>query len=179
MNTAYVALGANLPFQDSPPWATIMSAARRMERFGQVTTISGLWRSPAWPKPDAPKYINGVLRLETSMAPHDLLNGLLDVETAFGRVRSARWASRTLDLDLISHGATVLPGDNGGAGALILPHPRAHERAFVLAPLRDVAPLWRHPLSGRYVAQLWDALPSQQRQQVQLLTKRMQFNQHP
>ncbi len=109
--------------------------------------MSGLYRTaPVGGPPGQPDYLNAALALHTDLAPQALLAALLDIEARAGRVRAERWGPRVLDLDLIAHGDLVLD-----APGLTLPHPRAFERAFVLAPLADIAPDWRHPTLGRSV----------------------------
>ena len=101
---------------------------------------SRLFESPPWPQPsDQPWYVNAVARIETALAPEKLLARLHDIEREFGRVRGVANEARTLDLDLLDYDGLVR------AGAPTLPHPRLADRAFVLLPLRDVAPEWRHP----------------------------------
>lgn len=148
-----VSLGANLPWNGHAPQATVLDALTALQNLGVVTARSGLWRSPAWPDASAPAYINAVARLETSLDGADLLERLQALEARFGRVRGERWASRTLDLDIVAMDDRISDDP-----VLTLPHPRAHERGFVLAPLRDVAPLWRHPKTGRSVDALWAGL---------------------
>lgn len=108
-----------------------------------VLKRSRWWRSAAWPDPNLNEYRNGIALVETKLSPQELLNALFAIETRFGRRRTERNAPRTLDLDLIAHGRTVLTGEG-----LILPHPRAHQRLFVMGPLAEIAPDWRHPLTG-------------------------------
>jgi 2-amino-4-hydroxy-6-hydroxymethyldihydropteridine diphosphokinase len=115
----------------------------------KILKRSGWWRSAAWPDPNGPEYRNGVALVEADAGPEAVLQSLLDLEAQMGRARAARNAPRTLDLDLIAHGREVR--DTPG---LILPHPRAHERLFVMGPLAEIAPAWRHPLSGATAAQL-------------------------
>jgi 2-amino-4-hydroxy-6-hydroxymethyldihydropteridine diphosphokinase len=96
-----------------------------------------------------PEYRNGVAIVEADGPPQAVLAGLLQVEAALERERGARNAARTLDLDLIAHGRTVLD-----APGLTLPHPRAHQRLFVMGPLAEIAPGWRHPVLGETAATL-------------------------
>ena len=103
------------------------------------------------------------VRLRVRLPADELLHEMHAIETAFGRERTERWASRTLDIDLIDYNGEVVAGSQS---TLTLPHPRAHERAFVLKPLRDVAATWRHPMSHMLVSALLDRVPSEEQQQV-------------
>ncbi len=105
-----------------------------------VIARSSWWASAAWPDPSGPPYLNGVVRIETPFDPAETLAALHRLEACFGRARGVANAPRTLDLDLIAYGRTALDG------ALVLPHPRAHERLFVMGPLAEIAPTWRHPV---------------------------------
>eukprot|EP01036_Dinobryon_divergens_P055551 gene55551-74169_t len=101
----------------------------------EVIARSSWWKSAAWPDPHDPPFLNGVVRIRTALDPHALMAALGRIERAFGRTPSARNAPRTLDLDLVAFGR--LAGDLDG---LILPHPRAAERLFVMGPLAEIAP---------------------------------------
>ncbi len=145
-----VALGSNLP-GDYPTSAGLLEAAReRLSGVGlQVSRASRWWRSHAWPDRTDPAYLNGVVLVETTMDPRSVMAALLSVESAFGRTRESTNAARTLDLDLIAHGRTVLD-----VAGLMLPHPRAHQRRFVMGPLAEIAPGWVHPRLGETAASL-------------------------
>lgn len=119
-----------------------------------VAARSSLWRTPAWPDPCDPPYVNAAARIVTSLGPETLLRQLNLIERQFGRERGARNRSRTLDLDLIDFG-----GQRIDTPDLTLPHPRAAGRAFVLLPLQEVAPDWRDPASGQGIGTLIAALP--------------------
>ena len=147
-----VGLGANRPWLGAPPEATVRAAARALARFGPLA-LSPLYDSPAWPDPSAPPYVNAVGLWRTRLSPEAALAALLANEAAFGRRRGAPNAPRTLDLDLLAHGDAVR-----SSAALTLPHPRIAARDFVLLPLRDVAPSWRHPRTGQGVDDLIAAL---------------------
>jgi 2-amino-4-hydroxy-6-hydroxymethyldihydropteridine diphosphokinase len=98
-----------------------------------------------------------MVQVAAGLGPCDLLARLHAIEASFGRARRVRNEARPLDLDLIDYDGTVRDGTDGGP---VLPHPRAHERAFVLLPLADLAPGWRHPVSGARAAALLAALPA-------------------
>src|SRR6185503_4871316 len=102
----------------------------------------------AWPDPEQPAYINAVAAVETTLQPVELLTLLHGVETAFGRLRSAPNATRTLDIDLLDYEGRIL------TEGITLPHPRIRERSFVLVPLVQIAPDWRHPVTGERAADL-------------------------
>lgn len=121
--------------------------------------ISVLGRSPWYrtapvPVSDQPWYVNGVAWIGTELEPPDLMGALLDVEIFFGRVRSTPNAARLLDLDLLDHGGKI----SKEGRSPILPHPRLHRREFVLRPLGDLAPHWRHPVTQKTAAGLLKAL---------------------
>lgn len=149
-----IALGANLPSPAGKPLQTLKAALR--ELAGRSITIekqSGFYRSAAWPDPSDPPFVNAVAAVRTALAPAALLQVLHEVEECFARKRGEPNAPRTLDLDLLDYDGRI------ELGPPELPHPRIDGRAFVLIPLRDVAPEWRHPVSGRALSELIAALP--------------------
>jgi 2-amino-4-hydroxy-6-hydroxymethyldihydropteridine diphosphokinase len=149
-------LGANLPHpRHGAPRATLEAALAALAGRGVATIArSGWWRSAPVPAADQPWFVNGVAALATTLDARALLAVLHAVERGFGRVRSAPNAARTLDLDLLDYDGAIV-AERG----LALPHPRLHERGFVLLPLREVAPDWRHPATGAGIGELIAALP--------------------
>jgi 2-amino-4-hydroxy-6-hydroxymethyldihydropteridine diphosphokinase len=142
----FIAVGANLPGLDgAEPRAMCERAIRWMSEIPEicVQARSRWFSSAAVPASDQPRFINGVVRLAGQISPEDLLAALQVCERRAGRARSVVNEARPLDLDIID-----MAGLLRDAPDPILPHPRAHERAFVLYPLRDVAPHWVHPRSG-------------------------------
>jgi 2-amino-4-hydroxy-6-hydroxymethyldihydropteridine diphosphokinase len=151
-----IALGSNLPLEGAVPQQTLDAALAAMADEGIHVCARSRWYSTApVPASDQPRYINAVALVETALDPAALMEKLHKIEDRFRRARSAPNAARTLDLDLIDYDGRVMNGE------LILPHPRLAERGFVLQPLAEVAPEWRHPVSGRNVAELIAALPPQ------------------
>ena len=136
---------------DYPSLEALLEAALSAFLHADIRVVrrSGWWRSAAWPDPGAPAYLNGVAIVETQLPPRALLERLLGIEAAFGRRRTLANAPRTLDLDLIAYGRRVI--DEPG---LVLPHPRAHQRLFVMGPLAEIAPDWTHPVLGATAAEL-------------------------
>jgi 2-amino-4-hydroxy-6-hydroxymethyldihydropteridine diphosphokinase len=161
----FVAIGANLPDREGrAPLVSCRAAAEALRSLPglRLVRLSRWYRSAPVPPSGQPDYINGVAALDGAADPRALLVRLQSIEARAGRVRGAPNAARTLDLDIIDcHGARHRRDADADDPGPELPHPRAHERAFVLLPLRDVAPGWRHPTLGRTVEDLIAALPVQ------------------
>lgn len=151
-----IALGSNARRHNLSSALILDRALCALSTVGEVRAVSSVYRSPAWPDPAGPPYVNAAVSLSTALPAAALLLGLHAIEAGFGRIRSSdpvlRYAPRPLDLDLIDY-----DGQRVDDVGLVLPHPRAHERAFVLAPLRDVAPDWRHPVTGKSVGTMLGA----------------------
>ncbi len=146
-----IAAGSNLPFCGVDSQHIVLQAFRALSRMSQVRRISSLYESRAWPDPSDPPFINAAAEIETGLAPEALLAALHAIEAGFGRRRSIRNAPRTLDLDLIAYHDEMRDGAEDG---LALPHPRLAGRVFVLAPLAEIAPDWRHPQTGETAVSL-------------------------
>lgn len=155
-----IALGSNITSAEFKTSQDLLeSSLNRLENIDiRVIRRSSWYRSAPVPASDQPWFVNGVAEVETSLPPEDLLKALHAVESEYGRVRFQRNDSRTLDLDLLAYGNKVSNETDG----LILPHPRLQERAFVLLPLAEVAPQWRHPITGMTPAEMLSHLPPDQ-----------------
>jgi 2-amino-4-hydroxy-6-hydroxymethyldihydropteridine diphosphokinase len=147
-----IALGSNLSHQDLEPEAVLDAAVNRLCKLGiDQVNRSSWWRSKAWPDPTQPAFLNGIITGLSQVEPVPLMQFLLEIEAQFGRERGLANAPRPLDLDLIAYGDLVEAGPD-----LILPHPRAADRRFVMGPLAEIAPDWVHPVLGQSAQALFE-----------------------
>ena len=151
-----IGLGVNLAgAQGQPVTATLAEALAALNAEGVTVVRQSRWyRSAPVPVSGQPWFTNGVAAVTTALSPEQVLTALLATEAKLGRHRTVPNAARPVDLDLLAYDERVL-----AAPGLAIPHPRMHTRAFVLLPLADVAPGWRHPVLGRTVEELIAALP--------------------
>jgi len=177
-----IALGSN----ELSVWGDARETVQK--GIGQIAEIadsapdcSQFYATPAFPAGSGPAFVNAVIAIETDLSPQNLLAALHTIEAEAGRVRETRWGQRTLDLDLIAMGDCVLPDLAEfmrwrdlplaaqlakAPSELILPHPRMQDRAFVMVPLCDIAPLWVHPVTGLTAREICAALPAHDRAEV-------------
>ena len=154
-----IGLGANLPSAAGAPKRTLEAALARLEASGvRIVARSRWYRTAPVPVSDQPWFVNGIVRVETALEPAALLAVLRRIERDFGRQRTVPNAARTLDLDIIDYDGRIEDTPD-----LVLPHPRLQDRAFVLLPLAEIAPHWRHPTLGKTVETLISGLPSEQK----------------
>ncbi len=154
----YVGLGANVPSRFGSPEQTLEAVKTALSEAGlAVVASSRTWRSAPVPVSDDPWYCNAVVAVETDKAPREVLDALLAIEDDFGRERSVRNAPRLIDLDLLAYDEEVIE-----EAGFVLPHPRMHERGFVLLPLREIFSAWIHPVSGKTIDELIEDLPTEQ-----------------
>jgi 2-amino-4-hydroxy-6-hydroxymethyldihydropteridine diphosphokinase len=152
-----IGLGGNLPGESGSVTATLRAALEEIAAAGLVIkNVSPFYRSAPVPMSDQPWFVNAVAEISGRLSPAGILDVLLETEKKFGRVRGEKNAARILDLDLLDYEGRVMRHER-----LVLPHALMHERAFVLLPLRDLAPAWKHPVTGDGIDALIARLPEQ------------------
>jgi 2-amino-4-hydroxy-6-hydroxymethyldihydropteridine diphosphokinase len=153
MGRAAIALGSNLasPFGDRD--ANLREAVRRLGEFSEIKAVSSFHDTEPVGYQDQPRFLNGAVVLETSLAPLELMRALLEIEQTMGRERSLAKGPRVIDLDLLLYGEKVM-----NTAELTLPHPEMQERRFVLEPLNEVAEDWAHPVLGLTVREMLERL---------------------
>lgn len=158
----FIGLGGNLSCETfGPPRATCGAALQIMTQRGiKIIHRSRWYESAPVPISDQPWYVNGVVSIETTLSAHDLVSEVLSIEAELGRRRSVANAARTIDLDVIAYHDKIIEADSPEQVAI--PHPRMHSRAFVLLPMAEIAPDWRHPKSGKVLTELIADLPAEQ-----------------
>ena len=153
-----IGLGSNLPGVFGTPEENIQKALSLMPENGlNVVSASSVWKSAPVPISDQPWYHNAVCVVETDLSAHDVLKAIAGIEDMAGRIRRERNAARVLDLDLLVYNDDVIEDE-----LLSVPHPRMHERAFVLLPLQEISADWMHPTLKQPIEHLVNQLPSDQ-----------------
>lgn len=157
-----IGIGGNLASNTyGPPRANCGAALEALEARGTRIIARSRWfESAPVPMSDQPWYVNGVVEVETPLGPEDLIGELLAVEALLGRERGELNAARIVDLDLVAYDDRILVGETREAPSV--PHPRLAERAFVLLPVADIRPDWRHPATGQGLDEMIAKLPTDQ-----------------
>lgn len=167
-------MGANLTSSVGSPVETLDAALQRLDVLGAaIRTVSPFYSTPAFPAGNGPDYVNAAVKIHVTWTAGRTLEVLHQIEAEMERTRETRWGQRTLDLDLLAYADLVVPDIQTHEAwrampleaqmaetpqELILPHPRIQDRGFVLVPLADVAPDWVHPILGKSVLEMRDAL---------------------
>lgn len=185
LTTCLISLGSNLPHEGRSNAQTVKLALDTiLSESGGTVKVSRLYRNPAFPPGSGPDFVNAAALAKTRRSPKACLRWLHGIEVSLGRERGnggrtgghQRWKPRIIDLDLLDCDGQVLPDIvtwhnwsklpledqmTMAPDELVLPHPRITDRVFVLVPLRDVAPTWRHPVTGRSIEDLLARLPGE------------------
>lgn len=157
-----IGLGANLNSIYGTPNQALQACPQLFNNHNiKVLKFSSIWKSAPVPLSDQPWYHNAVCIVKTKLHPKDLLGVLASIEEEAGRLREIRNEPRVLDLDILFYDDEICSDEN-----LTLPHPRMHERAFVLYPLNEVAPQWAHPELNKTLVQMISELPEQQIERI-------------
>ena len=150
----YLGIGSNLPGSYASSEALVKQAIDRLGRARlRICAVSPLYRTQPIGPAGQDTYVNACLAISTNLSPEGLLRMLHAIEAEFGRARRVKWGPRTLDIDVLDYRGKILDQ------RMILPHPRIAQRGFVLVPLYDIAPNWRHPVTGVPIETLKKQLP--------------------
>lgn len=150
---AYIAIGSNLGDRAANVRKAVLRAADEVK--ATLVSMSSLYETEPWGIKEQGAFVNAVMGVEIAISPAELLAHLKSVEAGMGREKAERWGPRVIDLDIIFYGGLVM--DEKG---LTIPHPGAHERAFVMVPLAEIAPDFIHPVIGKSVADIAKSLDS-------------------
>ncbi|MDI9409836.1 MAG: 2-amino-4-hydroxy-6-hydroxymethyldihydropteridine diphosphokinase [Candidatus Pacebacteria bacterium] len=153
---ALIALGSNLPSPIHGESRLVLDAAlKRLGDYGiKVIAVGQYYQTEPDPPSDQPNYVNSAALVASPFTPRELLVRLHEIEAEFGRHRQVRNEARILDLDLLAFGAEVITPESESESELTLPHPRLHQRLFVLQPLNDILPHWFHPTRSKTIAEM-------------------------
>jgi len=186
LKTVYVSLGSNQSGDCDVSKSFVKSAYRLLaQKSIIIDECSPFYETPAFPAGSGPNYVNTVIKARTSLSPDAMLQVLHSVEAELGRARSKRWEARVIDIDILDYEGVVLPDLQTHKtwrdmpleqqltiwpDGLILPHPRIQDRAFVLVPLRTIAPDWVHPVTKETIDVLLGRLPPQDLETVVVIS---------
>lgn len=143
MKNVFISIGSNL----GDKIANCREAVEELAKFSKVDKLSSLYETEPVGKENQPNFINSAIEIETNLSAYELLIYLKSIEEKMGRVRTEKWGPRKIDLDIIFYGQLVIKNDD-----LIIPHPRAHLRRFVLEPICEIAPNFIHPVLDQTVS---------------------------
>lgn len=149
MSLVYLSLGSNL----NQRFANLQTAIARLQEHFTITAVSPVYATEPWGDTDQPPFLNVCVAVTTTAAPHEVLRSLKAIETDMGRQPTRHWGPRLIDIDILFYDKLIMQDE-----ALTIPHPRIAERAFVLAPLADIIPDFRHPQTGLTVQEMLDRL---------------------
>ena len=156
----YIGIGSNLNGKkNETPLQNCKKALLELKKEVNICNISSWYKSEPMPVSSQPWYINGVVEISTNKSSIDLLEYILNIEEFFGRVREKKNEARILDLDIIDYNKQILYKKN----KLIIPHPRMHQRSFVLQPLFELNPRWIHPITKKGIKELIRNLNNKQK----------------
>ncbi|MEX0299369.1 MAG: 2-amino-4-hydroxy-6-hydroxymethyldihydropteridine diphosphokinase [Kordiimonas sp.] len=162
-----IGLGGNIPSHIGSPRDTMKRALLLLQKLPlEVTKVSSVYQTAPVPASGQPDFLNIAVSAETQLSAQELLDAFQRIEVGCGRKPAERWSARTMDIDLLAYGAEVLPSNRSWQSVVddkdpaafleepVIPHPRLHKRAFVLIPLLDITPKWRHPVLNMSVEEL-------------------------